>query len=88
MCNRAGANRIARRTGRDRAFALGERTGITARFGLCTEKRAVPSAVLATASSCALFTASVACVPAATLTIWRSLPLVPTATVLARLEPE
>ena len=86
MCNRAGANRML-----DEPAATAPSPSANAPASLpasgCARKRAVPSAVLATASSCALFTASVACVPAATLTIWRSLPLVPTATVLARLSP-
>jgi hypothetical protein len=38
LCNRAGTDRIARRTGRNRAFTFGQRAGIAARFRLCLEE--------------------------------------------------
>ncbi|CAJ0809165.1 hypothetical protein LMG19083_04865 [Ralstonia psammae] len=41
-----------------------------------------------TAFNCDMFTASVGITPAATLVIWRSLPAVPTDTVLARVATE
>src|SRR3546814_13213691 len=49
------------------------------------KKWSVLSAVLPTSSSCALFTASVSSVPAATLVIWRSLPALPPDTLLSQI---
>ncbi|AQQ44319.1 hypothetical protein A8E81_27870 [Burkholderia cenocepacia] len=48
----------------------------------------MPPSASVTPFSCATLTASVACVPRPTLTIWRSKPAVPTDTVWSRLASE